>query len=56
DTLGERLRPDPGNAAEGPKDRIPAFTLRQAQAGNWIELRVVTDAQDTPPCRQPAAC
>jgi hypothetical protein len=55
DTLGERLRPGPTGAATDP-DPTVAFSLRQAQADHWIELRVVRDAQETPPCRQPAPC
>ena len=55
DTLGERLRPRLDGAASD-SDPTTAFSLRQAQAGHWIELRVVRDAQETPPCRQPAPC
>lgn len=55
DTLGERLRPGPDGAATSP-DPTAAFSLRQAQADHWIELRVVRDAQETLPCRRPAPC
>jgi len=55
DTLGKRLRPGPDGAASDP-DPTAAFSLRQAQAGHWIELRVVRDTPETVPCRQPAPC